>query len=304
MRFLFLLCLAGVALCKAADYRPDRDGAETVVGLVVADPDGKPISDAEVMFRVFTTLDRCYKVIRETDGAGYCEISGKTRGEVSAVVSKSGYYTSQGELAYRDVPWEKSVETQKWTFGVVTNRMVLKPVLNPRRHICGGMLLERPPAVNEPLQFDVFQGDWCAPYGKGRVPDFEITCHERTNAVGRCLRGVTLAARHCVDGFVVRKADKWSAFKYALRADAQERYAHEVSIAGGEGKGGWSRDSYLVFRVRTATNQVGKIVKAHYGMIGESLDFQRGLTMNVHVNPENNDTSLEHDWAYRTMKNR
>ena len=85
MRFLFLLCLAGVALCKAADYRPDRDGAETVVGLVVADPDGKPISDAEVMFRVFTTLDRCYRATARRTRLPRCAL-GEVRGNAKVDV--------------------------------------------------------------------------------------------------------------------------------------------------------------------------------------------------------------------------
>ena len=51
--FWFCLCLTSFAF---ADYRPDRDGAETVVGLTVLDLDGKPVHGAKVMFRVFTTF--------------------------------------------------------------------------------------------------------------------------------------------------------------------------------------------------------------------------------------------------------
>jgi len=307
MRMLPLL-LAFAIPCFA-DYRPDRDGALTTVALKVVDPSGEAIHGAKVMFRVFTTFDKCYKLMRDTDEAGYCEITGKTRGEVTVVVTKDGYYASHGALQYRDLNWENAVAERKWTRGVVVNRIVLKPIVNPRTLVCKGMTLKRPPIMNQLMPFDVFAFDWCAPYGKGTVKDFEIGCYNMTNSTSRPRCGVLLRAENCVDGFDVRTVDEWCAFRYANMADEGAEYVKEIRFGWTLDKNGnpvrndeKPKNRYLVFRIRSETNQVGKIVRSHYGIIDEGLHLQQGLTLGVLVNPNNNDTSLEHDWAYKHMK--
>lgn len=50
---------------------------------------------------------------------------------------------------------------------------------------------------------------------------------------------------------------------------------------------------YFVFRTRTATNEVGEVVRANYGRIGENLNLAIGLTMKSWFNPTTNDTNLE-----------
>lgn len=308
MKFVHILCMLAVSPCLA-DYRPDRDGAVTTVGLSVADTSGVPIPDAKVMFRVFTTFDDCDKLIRDTDANGYCEISAKTRGEITIVVTKEGFYTSYGTLEYRDMSWDESVKEHKWTRGVIKNKIAMKPVMRPRKLVSAGMLMKRPPATNAPLPFDVFLGDWCAPYGKGIRPDFMITCHETTNKVGVCVRGMSIRTENCVDGLLPRHIDQWSKFKYDLSADENAKYQREVSkgrFLDADGNSERAADledgRYLIFRIRTQTNEVGRVVRANYGTIGESLDFQGDLTLNIHVNPVANDTNIEHDWAYKNMK--
>ncbi len=307
MRLIALFCLI-FTFRAFADYRPDRDGAATTVGLTVVDLEGKPVHEAKVMFRVFTTFDKCYKLMRDTDTNGYCEITGKTRGEITVVVTKDGYYTSYGDLKYRDLSWEDSVKERKWTRGVVKNEITLKPVINPKEFIYSRMFFKRPPVYNEPLGFDAFLRDWCAPYGKGHIRDFEITCCVATNETGRNLCGLKIYTENCVDGFVKCNVDKWSSFKHALSADDKNGYLKELKF-------GWvpdefgrfvkysdsTDDEYILFRIRTSTNRVGKIVSANYGVVSESLRYGYDLTMGIYVNPNVNDLSLEYDWAYKNM---
>ena len=303
--FWFCLCLTSFAF---ADYRPDRDGAETVVGLTVLDLDGKPVHGAKVMFRVFTTFDKCYKLMRDTDENGYCEISGKTRGEITVVVTKDGFYTSYGDLKYRDLSWEDAVKEHKWTRGVVKNEITLKPVVNPKEFICSRMFFKRPPVYNEPLGFDAFLSDWCTPYGKGHIKDFEITCCVATNETGKHLCGLKIYAENCVDGLAKRNVDKWSRFKYALSVDDKEGYRKELKLGWVPDESGRfvkypdsANDEYILFRIRTSTNRTGKVVSVNYGILSESLRYGHDLTMGVYVNPEVNDMSLEYDWAYKNM---
>ena len=52
-------------------------------------------------------------------------------------------------------------------------------------------------------------------------------------------------------------------------------------------------DEYLVFRTRTATNQLGQVTSANYGRIGEKLNLAIGLSMKSWLNPKPTDTNLE-----------
>lgn len=52
-------------------------------------------------------------------------------------------------------------------------------------------------------------------------------------------------------------------------------------------------DEYFVFRMRTVTNEVGKVIHANYGRIGEKSDHMFGLRMTTWFNTTDNDTNLE-----------
>ena len=43
-------------------------------------------------------------------------------------------------------------------------------------------------------------------------------------------------------------------------------------------------DEYLVFRTRTATNQLGQVTSANYGRIGEKPNLAIGLSMKACIN--------------------
>ena len=57
-------------------------------------------------------------------------------------------------------------------------------------------------------------------------------------------------------------------------------------------------DEYLVFRTRTATNQLGQVTSANYGRIGEKPNLAIGLSMKSWFNPKPNDTNLEDAQAW------
>lgn len=301
--------LALTAAACFADYRPDRDGAQTAIRLSVVDTDGVAVPDAEVCFVVFTTLEKYYTVDRRTDADGVCEMTGTTRGEVVARVRKDGYYPSRRALKYRDLDWKTAVTEHKWTHGIVCDSIVIKKVQNPARHLTKGMLFVQPPATNRPMPFDVMAFDWCAPYGKGEAADFMITYFCKTNSQGKKATGLKFHAENCMDGFIARKEDRWSDFKYDLKASASSDYQKTLQFGWGTNESGElvhnkgpEDDVYHIFRVRTSTNEVGNIITSNYGIIyGRGIEYHGGFTLKVQVNPVNNDTSLEHDWAYRNM---
>lgn len=302
--FVILALLSPVLTCFA-DYRPDRDGAETSVSLRVVDTDGNPVVDAAVRFVMFTTLEKYYNVDGRTDEAGVCSVTGNTRGEVVAIVTKEGYYQSRDHLNYRDLDWKSVVAEHRWTHGTVANSMQLKKIVRPTKHLVGVANFAKPPVLNEPLSFDVKLADWCAPYGKGVRDDFKICYHSNTNSSGQKVTGLSISADNCIDGFMRRREDRWSAFKYDLNASATASYDAELKF-------GWIKradgvlerlprlddNQYLVFRVRTSTNEVGEIVTSNYGII---YGFNAWPSFEFQLNPVNNDVSLEHNWVYRNM---
>ena len=308
MTMLLAILLIG-SFPVSQPYRPDRDGASTTVAVQVVDTQGTPIQDAKVFFRVFTTLDKCYKLLRDTDANGFCEITGKTRGEITVVVDREGYYTSYGNLAYRDLSWEDAVAERKWTRGVVTNKVVMKQVVAPRKMLVKGMRFKKPPKINAPLPFDVAAFDWVDAGCRGHKADFDVVYYEMINEANRVRTGLKLTATNCVDGFMLKKVDEWSRFRYDLSADAKGAYVKEIKMGWIPDQDGGTayhseidRDCYLIFRLRTATNECGKIMHSNYGLLFEGIDYHGGLSLGAKFNPEDNDTSLEDDWAYWNMK--
>ena len=52
-------------------------------------------------------------------------------------------------------------------------------------------------------------------------------------------------------------------------------------------------DEYLIYRVRTQTNELGQVTRANYGRIGEKFSQYIGLSIKSWFNPNVNDTNLE-----------
>ena len=309
MRSAVMLILLTLGIYCFADYRPDRDGAETSILLHVVDGEGVSIADASVEFVMYTTLERFDVLKRTTDSQGTCVVSGKTRGEVVAIVKKSGYYPTRTHIEYRDLPWEDSVSERRWTRTRVANKVQLKRIVRPVRLKSSSMRFGKPPEVNRPLPFDAMVFDWCAPHGKGQVNDFEITCYDVTNNASRRSYGLLINTTNCVDGFVFRKTDDWSLFRHDLVANTNACFLKEVKIGSIPGNAGkfaecprLSKEDYVLFRIRTSTNEVGKVETAYYGMIDEGLNFYGELSMSILVNPKKNDPNLEDDWVSRHMK--
>lgn len=104
---------------------------------------------------------------------------------------------------------------------------------------------------------------------------------------------------NCVDGFYRLKMDPESDFHYAYEASTHAKFEksfefrHICTPKGfGESKK-FADDEYLIYRVRTQTNKLGKVTHAHYGRIGEKFCQMIGLSIQSSFNPRDNDTNLE-----------
>ena len=90
-----------------------------------------------------------------------------------------------------------------------------------------------------------------------------------------------------------------SGFRYDYAASTNKVYKKELDLRFARVMNGvtnrvcLTNDEYLVYRVRTQTNEFGQVTHANYGRIGEGVSQQIALSMRSWFNPKDNDTNLE-----------
>lgn len=290
------------------EYRPDRDGAQTRIGISVVDDLGDAVQDAKVYVKFFTTFEKFYIKEMTTDKGGYAECSGTTRGEVVVRIEKDHFYHTTSHVKYQDVSWDDAVASRKWAKGVVISKMKLKRIRDPQKKRLASVDMKKPPLTEKTVPFDILAADWCAPYGKGRVNDinFNFCREDATNYVA--YTGMRMELPNCVDGLYAAEIEDWSKFRYCYAANTNAIYSkclemgklpenHPDALV----QSGCDQKRYHVIRFRTVTNEVGHIVSARYGLILEGLDYSGGLSMAVQVNIGENDINLEDESAERIM---
>ena len=299
---IFLL-LSGFVL------QADRDCAEALVGITVVDTEGKPVADARVRFKFYTSFDDYNFIETYTDRDGRSVVRGQTRGEVYVGIEKDGYYMTTKKLKCRNLSWEESVTTKKWSSDIVENALILKPIIKPIRMQMKTVRFKKPPIVNKPIPYDILLADWCAPYGNGKIRDVDVSLYSAECTNRLAYAGMRLEFPNCVDGVYASQADAWSVYRYCYRVDTNAGFKkcleqgrlpqHKADALTYEKP---DEDSYHVVRFRTMTNEVGRVVSAKYGVIFGSLSYSGGLTFSVEINPDENEINIESDWALRNMK--
>ena len=95
-----------------------------------------------------------------------------------------------------------------------------------------------------------------------------------------------------------------SGFRYDYAASTNEVYKNKLDFRFARVMNSvtnrvcLAKDEYLVYRVRTQTNELGKVTHAHYGRIGEGISQQIGLSIRSWFNKKDNDTNLENARAW------
>ena len=154
---------------------------------------------------------------------------------------------------------------------------------------------------NEVVRLDLETFKWCPPSGDGRHDDLHLlyeVWQDKGNWLSFCKK-LTITAPNCVDGFYRRKVDATSGFRYEYQAATNEVYEKTI-VYNVDRRGGKPDvvelprdDEFFTFRMRTATNETGKVVQAHYGRIGERSGHMFGLRMKTWFSTKPNDTNLE-----------
>jgi hypothetical protein len=248
----------------------------------VVDERGESVLDADVSVsfmkpKVGGWGMTTYNKDGKSDKNGLFSASGEGTQSVSIFVTKDGYYPSGGgvkltskSLLNRWEPWNPTVE------------VVLKKKRNPVGMYVKGGTSTSIPVFDQPVGYDLEQGDWVSPHGLGVIDDFIFNCQynrvDFDNAEASCK--ITFANEN--DGIqeFVFDENNQSYYKWPFEAP-EENYKNSLHKwmtlhFPGEGyKSNINEKVNYLFRVRTKTDQDGNIIAANYGKVEKDFLISR-----------------------------
>jgi hypothetical protein len=309
------MAVFGVAAQVSMKEKKERGTYNAVAKMKVVlrcvDQDGQAVPDVTVSTGV--SLDgnpeTTTQINGKTDKDGCLVVAGKGNGAFGYLCGKKGYYDTWEVKKLSNFP-EVYVSHGRWQPYGMTNTVVLKRKVNPVAMYAFDYTADYTviPEIGEPLGFDLMAGDWVAPNGTGKTPDFKVTYFRDGEGRDFTHQELVLTADGPFAGFMKVKSDTYSAFKSPHHADTNDVYTQELrftfdrpSDTGRYVDGRMTAEECIVFRSRTRIDKDGRLVGAHYGKIYGPLKFatsHRGpgsMKPLFYLNPTENDTNLEYD---------
>lgn len=274
------------------------------VTLMVVDEDRIPIEGAEV--EVAFWQGGSEKVEQDvTDDDGVVVLSNNSIRHISYSVIKSGYYRTWNEYDFTDLsgvlgfrrwqPWNPQI--------TVVLKKKIKPVSLYVKSLMSGESIKIP-KLNEPIGFDLKEGDWVVPYGSGVYKDFIFQL--KGKVISSTEYDLTLELSFLNDGDGIQSVSANPRFGSELRLSHQapmegykkklvQRYARTPkSFLYYD----FPEDRNYFFRVRTEKDEEGNVISALYGKIHGNIkyDFEEKVSFQYYLNPNPNDRNLEFDY--------
>lgn len=248
-----------------------------------------------------------------TDANGMAEFSGTTTSHIYYGASKEGYYSSSYHLKYKKVSGVIGFRTYLPDNPILT--VVLKKKINPAglyaRAYKAGVEALYLPKTNISIGFDLIEGDWVVPFGKGTHKDFVFKLTGENTAWNKFDVTMELSFSNEGDGILIFETDPLFGSKLRLPHNAptdgyvpnlNQRYASvpEKMIAND-----FPENRNYFFRVRTKLNNKNNIVSALYGKIHGNIQFAKNglIRLSYYINANENDTNLEFDLNNNLFKN-
>lgn len=274
------------------------------ITLKVVDENGAPIEDAKAAanFNVGGS-GRTDKDITDSDGLATLSSSGIRHVEYGAHID--GYYRTVGEYDFDDL-WG-IIGIRRWQPWNPTITVVLKKKINPTSLYAKSLLSGNSikiPKLNEPIGFDLKEGDWVIPYGSGLNKDF-IFLFEGEQTARRTF-DYTLSL------FFPNEGDGIQSISAEPRFGSELRLSYEAPASGYKKElnqryartpkqflhHDFPEDRNYFFRVRTENDEEGNIINALYGKIHGNIrfDFENNISFQYYLNPNSNDRNLEFDY--------
>lgn len=307
MKNLLLMFSLVVAFCLAAHaritYELSVKGAQAKIVLKVVDQDGVAVPGAKI-WGAFSAnhLKDSILVDGVSDANGEYVALGKCNEFLRVDVTKKGYYHTEEKINFRKSKSKPIVADGKWQPYGETRTVVLKKIVNPIPIGELGRCSIPIPVYDEWVGFDFERRMWIPPFGNGRFSDVLLKFGRRIvdKQTDFKMTMEVSFTNNPYAGCYQLQYDKFSERKNVCHAEESAVYRSEVSYVH-ERHPGTPRndnrvnsDSYLVFRTRTRVDEDGKLVSAHYGIIGGGWSFFGTMLSGGYLfNPTPNDTNLE-----------
>jgi hypothetical protein len=276
--------------------------------LRVLDEDGNPMQgvDAGIGWLDFS-LDPWHAKDRssrsQTDRNGCISASGHSGPNIGCGARKEGYYRSHIEY------WFKQEEQGRWLPWNPTIDLVLKQIVNPVPMYARELHIEIP-AMDKPIGFDLIQGDWVQPFGKGQNSDFVFKLTRRFENRRDFDATLELSFSNAGDGIQSVYAPQTTMpneLRLPRRAPTAGYEDRWVRQDGYPGRVHVREDQNYFFRVRSR-KQGDEVVGGWYGKIHNEIRFDAVnfkttiLMFTYYLNPDGT-TNVEFDPKRNLFKN-
>ena len=303
-----ILIFLGFSLCYLGSAQIEITNAPRwQLTFRVTDEGGSPIPNANVYagYYVPPPLGRGEAGSRKegvTDTNGLVTLSARSGPSVGFGADKVGYYSTSGLSHQWD--WKSKIDG-KWQPWNQTLDIVLKRIIKPIPMYAKRIDAE-PPDNGKPVGYDLMVGDWVGPYGKGINTDIIFTREYNRKSLQDYDYRLTVSFPKVGDGIQQFSASSKNMEGSALRSPHQaptngyqpQIVKLNVSHPGQKLVFDYDENRIYIFRVRTATNDLGNVVSTHYGKIyGDFMQFK------YYLNPTPNDRNLEFDPRQNLMTN-
>jgi len=310
-----ILIFISVLLLMFGKFRKDalHGKAFNRITVKVVNELGEPIKDAHVgiTFRTYTDWNgskrKSFYGNSNTDGvfsALYTSLD-----KVFVGVTKAGCYKSHKEYKFKKTkgiiwqPWDSTIE------------LVLRKEKNPIPLYAKHYLNLDIPASNKDVGYDLFVGDWCEPYGKGKINDIYISYDYEVSGISNFKWQLQISTISSNDGVVCIEPIKGSnsVFKLPYLAPTKTHYSprYTQSITVSKGKRHYTEpvpvSNNIFFRIRSNIDNSGNVTNCFYGKITDiesALARDHGIiTFTYYLNPTPNDRNLEFNIESNLFKN-
>lgn len=308
-RMAALLCGAFIWHCAVASpdgafFKALKDGADTRLNLRVVDDRGVPVADARVQATLASKVSD-YSLSGLTDSNGCFAVNGRTTGDYIVVVcKKDGHYDSRISQSFIKMGAEHSVRDGKWQPYGDEIELPIRKMRNPSPLVHCNETRDVP-ATNVWMGYDMKARDFTKPYGRGKVPDFEMRViwdGKRPASSALCRAEIRFQSES--SGGYYAKKHLYSKYPYPFSAESNASYeVTMVDVVNRDGdphttKKVFGSDVCLVLRSRCEVGDDGCVKSANYGnMMKFAISpSRRGvvtLTIEYVLNPVPNDTNLE-----------
>ncbi|MDT8317355.1 MAG: hypothetical protein RQ824_05125 [bacterium] len=238
-----------------------------------------------------------------SDSNGLFEAQHETMDYVNFGADKEGYYKSRGRFNFSR---SKSNQWEPWN---PTVELVMRKKENPVAMYARKINVDMP-VLGKEVGFDLMEGEWVAPYGKGKYPDFVFKMDSTVKSLLEFAGVLKLTFPEPFNGIQVIKEDLQYGSSFKLPRFAPESgYQDELvkdnkSIPDQPYKEDYAKDNNYTFRIRAEVEE-GKLVRAMYGKIQRDIRFDprsKRIHFTYYLNPDYT-KNLEFDPKRNLFKN-